>query len=68
MKKEIKKRIAILTQMDTLLEKLEYMKLSNAAYDENGNPIPPEVDNWCYYDYMACIEIEKMLSDIVKKI
>lgn len=68
MKNEIKKRIAMLQQMETLFDRLETMKLANSEYDEEGNPMQPKQDNWCYWDYMACIEIEKMLSDMIKKI
>lgn len=68
MKNEIKKRIAMLQQMENLLEKLEYMKSANSEYDEDGNPMQPKPDNWCYWDYMACIEIEKLLTDLIKKI
>lgn len=58
----------MLQRMEYLLERLEDMKLANSDYDEDGNAKPPKEDNWCYYDYLACIEIEKILSDMIKKI
>lgn len=68
MKNEIKKRIAMLQQMEILMDKVEIMKHYASDYNEEEQPIPPKPDNMHYWDYIACVEIEKLLQDLVKKI